>query len=195
MENVFGLLPRYGHADLKKVHPDTSGQLLALCKRFDKMKKEEFYDKEPSLYLFGLSRRGKTWVLHAIANKIIKEFGEKSILYISSPKLMHYFVKFVENDYGEMMTDAVAGKKVLIVDDFGQEYKSDTRFVENRYEEFFRWRFGHNKITMIGSNATLDTIDSIFGGSFANFIDGEYLTYEISEGIDMSTHFLEKKWQ
>lgn len=195
MDNVFGLLPRYGHADLKKVHPDTSRQLLDLCDRFDKMTAEEFYDKRPDLYLFGLSRRGKTWVLHAIANKIIHQFGEKSLRYISSPKLMHYFVKFTDNDYGESMVDAIAGKKVLIVDDFGQEYKSDTRFVENRYEEFFRWRFGYEKITMIGSNATVDTIESIFGGSFANFIDGEYLTYEISEGIDLSSHFLEDKWK
>jgi DNA replication protein DnaC len=194
MENSYGLLPYYKNAYLDRLHPKTPKQLKDLRDKYQAMTKESFYKKKPNIYLYGLSRRGKTWLLHAIAHMIINKYEERSIAYITSPALMRAFIQPSEDENGESMISIYAGKKVLIVDDFGQEYKPDTRFIENRYEEFFRWRFNHDKITMIGSNATMNAIEEIFGGSFANFLDGEFLTIEVDIGEDISKIRLEEKW-
>lgn len=190
-----GLLPFYADASLEKLHPRTSRLLKDLVHKFDGMDKEYFYNKRPNVYLYGVARSGKTWVLHAIANKIIKDFNEKSIYFLTSPKLTEYFVTTTYDDYGENVLNVLAHKNVLMVDDLGQEYKSENRYIESRYEEFFRWRFSHNKVTFIASNADLETIEKIFGISFVDFLCGEYIAYEIEEAPDLSQVILEDKWK
>jgi len=196
MANRYGLLPYYEKADLKDLVKEASDEFHKLKKFFDTISNEELYVKRPNVYLFGAQRRGKTWMLHAIMNKIIEMFAEKSLFYITAPHLMRLMLKDDRDEAtGESLLNVVTQKKILFLDDLGQEYKPHSGFVENRFEEFLRWRFSHNKITFVSGNATIEHIEQIYGKSFGDFLGGEYITFEVTEdAIDLSKLFLDRKW-
>ena len=196
MSNKYGALPYYADAKLNKLVKEASEEFHKLKEFFETITEKELYEKRPNIYLFGAQRRGKTWLLHAIMNLIIEKFQEKSIYYITSPRLMTMFMTNpIKEETGEKLTNIIGQKRILLLDDLGQEYKPSTGFVENRIEEFLRWRFSHNKITFVSGNATIDDIEQIYGKSFADFLDGEFITYEITtDSLDLSKIFLERKW-
>lgn len=193
-----GVLPRYKNAELSDLVKEAGIELHKLKKFFLKLSKDEFYEKKPNIYIFGAHRRGKTWMLHALFNHIKNVYGEKSLYFVTAPQLIKYSIKTRDsiNDMIESEFTVVKLANVLFIDDFGLEYKTDSGYAENIMEEFLRWRFSYNKITLIASNLTLDDLEKIYGKSMADFIYGEYITYEIYEDCkDLSRLFLEMKWK
>lgn len=193
-----GILPRYKDAELDNLAKEAGIELHKLKKFFLSLSKEDFYNKKPNIYIFGAHRRGKTWMLHALFNYIKKTYGEKSIYFITAPQLIKYSMKLRDNINDILESEFAIFKlsNVLFIDDFGLEYKTDSGYAENIMEEFLRWRFSYNKITLIASNLTVDDLEKIYGKSMADFIYGEYITYEIYEDCkDLSKLFLEMKWK
>lgn len=181
------MLKKYKDAQLEKLHTDTSDDLKDFANDILGMTKED-YDRMPNTYIYGDYRRGKTWMLHALINYFKKKFGEKSIGYVDSPKLYEYFksneIWKLDYTWWQYYQD----KKILMLDDLGQEYRSGSGFSETRLENFLRWRFGHGRITFIATNLEVDKITSKYGESFAEFILGEYYPVDV-EGTNMSELF------
>lgn len=194
-----GKLPYYSNADLKDLMKEASPDLHKLKDKFLKLTKEEFYDLKPNIYIYGDHRRGKTWILHALMNYIINNYKEKSIYYVSMPQLIEFMKDYSSSSLSFLDENIIfiyMNCNVLFIDDFGMEYKSVTGWSVVKVEEFLRYRFSHNKITIIAGNVDLEMIESVYGKSMADFIDGEYITYEIyPDSKDLSKIVLSKKWK
>lgn len=191
----FGLFtnPAYYNADIKGIDKRSSESLQLLCNKIFTTDKEKFYKEKWNMYLYGLPRRGKTWVMHALLNHIIKVYNEKSVYFITSPDLYQYHITGAKMSDGSKWINFVASRKFLALDDLGQEYRSQSGFAETKIENFLRWRFNHGLTTFVSSNATLDTLKEVYGQSFADFISGEFISFDVSDGINMSEVILADK--
>jgi DNA replication protein DnaC len=187
-------LPRYINADLSRVHREAPDEIKQLCSKFVQIPREQFFKDSFSMYLFGNYRVGKTWFLHAIANHIIKVFKERSLWYVTHPQLLNYFQTRARRDEDTLWTNWLASRRILLLDDLGQDYRgSGTGFSETKLENFLRWRWGHRKITYIAGNGTVDVLRKLYGDSFAQFIGGEFVQFEVSSNVNMSRIILEEK--
>lgn len=193
-----GKLPYYKDADLKDLMKEASPDLHKLKDKILNLSKEDFYNIKPNIYIYGGHRRGKTWIMHAIMNHIINTYGEKSIYYVTVPFLIEC-MKFNDNirDFDdESLYNIFLTARVLFIDDFGLEYKSATGWAVTKFETFIKTRFAYNRITFLSGTLDLDNIEKIYGESLADFIDGEFITYEIyPDSKDLSKIALSKRWK
>lgn len=193
-----GKLPYYKDADLKDLMKEASPDLHKLKDKILNLSKEDFYNIKPNIYIYGGHRRGKTWIMHAIMNHIINTYGEKSIYYVTVPSLIEC-MKFNDNirDFDdESLYNIFLTARVLFIDDFGLEYKSATGWAVTKFETFIKTRFAYNRITFLSGTLDLDNIEKIYGESLADFIDGEFITYEIyPDSKDLSKIALSKRWK
>lgn len=194
-----GKLPYYSNAKLEDLLEEASPDLHKLKNKFLKLDKKTFYELKPNIYIFGGHRRGKTWMLHALINYIIENFKEKSVYYVTMPQLVE-FMKDNFNPHFTLLDENILSIylncNILFIDDFGTEYKSVTGWSAIKVEEFLKYRFSHNKITILAGNLQLENIEAVYGESLANFIDGEYITYEIyPDSKDLSKIVLSRKWK
>ena len=189
----YGALPKYEGAMLKDVLPNAPKQIVALCKKFRTMTSKKFFQSSFNFYLFGSYRVGKSWALHAILNHIRLEFDEQSVYYIDSPTLVNYFRTNALIDGETSWVNYLGSKKVLIIDDLGQEYRSkETGFAESKIETFIRWRVNRKKITFLGGNASADMLCKVYGESFGELIRGEFVQFEVSD-VNFSQTLLDAK--
>lgn len=194
-EPDYGLLKRdvYKNASFSNLHSQAPEELKALVKKFKSMTKEAFYENKLNIYLYGSYRVGKTFILHCIAKHIIEKFGEKSIYFVRVPDLYKYFMKNTPYRDNGTMIKFLLGRRVLIIDDLGQEYRANSGFAETMVEDFIRKRFNKGYITYIGSNANIDTLEKTYGESFSALISGEYVCIEIEDDVNISKILLEEK--
>ena len=186
--NRYGLLTNkiYSEAELNAIDKRSAKSLRLLVNKFLRTNKATFLAKKINIYLYGPNRVGKTWFLHALSNYIINEYKIKSLYFITAPKLYKIYIKNPIKDDNTTWINFIATRKILILDDLGQEYRAKSGFAETNFEELIRWRFNNSRITIISGNATPKTIKEVYGQSFSNFIEGEYIAYEIREDINMS---------
>lgn len=193
-----GKLPYYSNANLSDLMKEASPDLHKLKNKIINLSKQDFYEIKPNIYIYGDHRRGKTWIMHAIMNHIINTYNEKSIYYVTVPTLLEYIkISNDTNIFDEESIFAIfLNARVLFVDDFGLEYKSATGWSITKFESFLRTRFAYNKITFLSGTIDLDSIEKIYGKSLADFIDGEFITYEIyPDSKDLSKIALSKRWK
>lgn len=193
-----GKLPYYKNADLKDLMKEASPDLHKLKDKILNLSKEDFYNIKPNIYIYGGHRKGKTWIMHAIMNHIMNTYGEKSIYYVTVPSLLEYMKINSDNHYfdDESLFNIFLTARVLFIDDFGLEYKSTTGWAITKFETFIKTRFAYNRITFLSGTLDLDNIEKIYGESLADFIDGEFITYEIyPDSKDLSKIALSKRWK
>ncbi len=192
-----GFLPAYINASFNTLDNRASSELKNFVKDFKLLVKKDFKIKKPNIYLYGDYRVGKTWILHAAGRYIVDNKIENSLYYVTVPKLYEYHVKNSYNyDYDCSWVDFLSSRRLLILDDLGQEYRgAKSGYAETIIETFLRFRFNYNRITFIGTNADFDSLESLYGKSLSNFIYGEYIDFEISEGVNMSSILLEDKYK
>lgn len=189
-----GLFPRkeYKDASLDKIDSRASKELQMLCKKHLQVDAEVFYADRANLYLCGSYRIGKTWMFHAIAKHIIEVFKDNSVYFITMPDLQRYFQSNAMYDSFFTWRNFLGGRRVLMIDDLGQEYRgSGTGFIETEIERFLRWRFNMGKITYLGSNALVDpdnevnALSKVYGESFGKFIESQYIILNITDDINI----------
>ena len=182
----FGLLPRpeYRNAKLSDIDKRSPSDLLKLAKQFAKMDRDSIY-KGINLYMYGSYRVGKTWMLHAIANRLI-ELNEKSLFYVTAPILQMGVQKNLRLfDYPYL--DYLCAVRFLMLDDLGQEYRgAQSGFIETTLEYLIRYRFNNARVTYIATNGSLENIQQIYGSSLFDFINGEYVIFNVEEKTNMS---------
>jgi len=192
--NNFGFLPKYAYAELKNIHKKAPADIKSLLKNYVKVSAEEFYNDKHNLFIFSPYRVGKTWTLHAIANHIIKNFNERSVLYITANSLQRAFTDYTLSNDGETLIQIIAEKRVLFVDDLGLEYhKAESDYVKKKLEGFFRFRCDYSLITYIASQVRMPNLIEMYSKSFHEFLNGEYIDFEIESDINLGDIILEEK--
>jgi len=192
-KSAYGFLPRYADASFSKLRKDSARELRILRRKFMEISKDKFYKERFNIYLYSSYRVGKTWILHAIANYIIEKYIENSVYYVTLPKLMDYFMKGSMYDEDTTWVNFLASRRVLIIDDVGQEYRSKSGFAETKFENLIRWRFNHKKITYLAGNGNLEALEQLYGESLSAFIDGEYIVIDIEDTRNLSKIILKNK--
>ncbi len=69
------------------------------------------------LFLYGNSGLGKTHLLHAIGNRILKNFPEKKVVYVTSEKFMNDFIENVLKKTNKNFRQIYRSADVLLIDD------------------------------------------------------------------------------
>lgn len=192
MNRDYGILPKYAGAHLDGVLPDAPKLIQSLCAKTKATTKKKFFSDNFNVYLFGSVRVGKTWCFHAILNHIKDGYEEHSVYYIVAPKLVGYYQTNAMIDEDTSWVNYLASRKVLIIDDIGQEHRASSGFAETKIENFIRWRINNNKITYLGSNASIDMLSKIYGESFAEIVRGEFVQIEVND-VNFSQQILNRK--
>lgn len=190
-----GLFPKYANASLKNLHKKAPKDLKELIEKIAKTNKKTFFKNANNVYLYGEIRTGKSWTLHAIANHIIKSYEENSVYIVTTSDLAEYFMKQTWNpEYGYSWIDVLLGKRVLIIDGLGKEYRgSQSGFFENKFESFIRERINNLRITYIESKFDIGDLELEYGKGLAGVIAGEFICFDIDSNIDMSKVMLDEK--
>lgn len=178
----FGLYQKsdYAEANLKNIKKGASSDITEIANFFLRKTKEQYYKIAENVFIHGAHRVGKTWLLHAIANYVINEYKERSIYFISSEQLnKHFFKKDTYKHSDDTWISYLASKKILLLDDIGQDNYTSTDFIPKRLDAFLRWRFNHNLITFISSNFEIEELKVLYNESMCEFIMGEYIEYQI----------------
>ena len=169
--------------------------IFSLLEKISKTDSRAFFKKADNIYLYGESRVGKTWILHAIANHIIKSYGENSVYIVTTSDLAEYFMKQTWNaEYGYSWIDVLLGKRVLIIDGLGKEYRgSQSGFFENKFESFIRERINNMRITYIESKFDIGDLELEYGKGLSGVIAGEFICFDIDSNVDMSKVMMDEK--
>ena len=121
-----------------------------------------------SIYIYGDSRLGKTFISVLFASKFIEK--EKGLVSVASSsdlfkELMD--LNFQDKNACKALLDEMINVDLLVLDAFGNEYKSD--FIRDTFVyPILSERAFNNKLTIITSNFTLDEISSMYSLSKAS---------------------------
>ncbi len=77
-------------------------------------------NKYNPLYIYGGVGLGKTHLLNAIGNKLLKKLDK--VIYVSAERFMYQFVRSIKNNDVVKFKDIFRSAKVLIIDDYGTCY-------------------------------------------------------------------------
>ncbi len=157
---ITGLTP---YQNMQKVHKT--------CVQFT----EEF-PASRNLLFYGETGTGKTFMTNCIAKELIEK--SFSVIYLTAISL---FDLFERQTFGSDPEDAVSTKDLeqylfdcdlLIIDDLGTE--SPNSFTNSRLFYCLNERLLRNKSTIISTNLTLDTINSLYSERIASRILSNY---------------------
>lgn len=115
-----------------------------------------------SIYLYGQSRLGKTFISALFASKYVEKKNELVAVASSSELFKDLMdLNFQDKTACKAMLDEMINVDLLILDGFGNEYKSD--FIRDTFVyPLLSERIFNNKLTIITSNFTLDEISSMY---------------------------------
>ena len=84
------------------------------------------------LFLYGGVGLGKTHLMHAIGNEIIRNYSDKKVLYVTSEKFTNEFINCIKDNKNEQFRNKYRNIDALLIDDI--------QFIEGKervQEEFF----------------------------------------------------------
>lgn len=69
------------------------------------------------LFLYGGVGLGKTHLMHAIGNKILQDFSDKKVLYVTSEKFTNEFINCIKDNKNEQFRNKYRNIDILLIDD------------------------------------------------------------------------------
>lgn len=138
----------------------------------------------PWVFVYGGNGVGKSTILIAICNRLIKKSG-KRVAFLDCNKRFDEFKALAIKDKKafEDKMNQIAAIEILVLDDFGNEYKSDyTR--DQILMPLLNYRAKKNLVTYFLSNYTLDEIKTLYSNNRAGAIIANRLVNLIGEKID-----------
>ncbi len=199
-----GILNRtYGHchflAEQEKIkngylYRDFPEELLSLSlERMENKEDAETFSKKcanaiqdkmhPWVYLNGDTGTGKTMLVVATTNRLVRL--DYSIAFLDCVKRFDEFktLSIKNKTLFEKTMNQVASSEILVLDDFGSEYKSD--YVRDRIlMPLLSYRAKKNLPTFFTSNYSLDEIKTLYGTSRSGGIIAKRLVSLIESKID-----------
>jgi len=148
---------------------------------------QNFDNKDRSLFFYGGSGLGKTFLSHCIAKDLL-DMG-KVVIYQTAPDLINIVKnsRFDENSQREVIED-ILDCDLLIIDDLGTEPNS-TGLSQLELFNILNARLLKNKKMIISTNLPLEDFDSIYAERIKSRIFGSFDVYKFF-GDDIRI----KKW-
>lgn len=129
-------------------------------------------DNIKGMYINGTFGVGKTYLMFAFANDLIKQKGVK-VCFVFLPEYINIIKKsFGDNnahkDYVEHLTDNFKNIDILFIDDIGTEVSSEWFYIEYLFN-ILNYRMSKNKTTFFCSNLSLKQLEDNFHSKFKEF--------------------------
>ena len=149
------------------------------------------------LLFVGKPGHGKTTLASVIAQELIKDMPQdgwgpyistRPVYFTDYPKLMRMKQRTWSDEEGteDYLIDCIWGEgnerdnvKVLILDDLGKEYRTQSGWSENQFDQLLRNRFNSGLPTIITTNVSVKDWSSVYGESMESFVHEACLSFEI----------------
>lgn len=116
------------------------------------------------LFIYGSSGLGKTHLMHAIGNYILKN-SKKRVLYVTSEQFVNEFIELYRKNKGDNIEDVQHFKKkyrdldVLMIDDI--QYLQIANSAQQEFFNTFNELHGNNKQIIISSDRSPDDLNKL----------------------------------
>ncbi len=137
----------------------------------------------PWVYVYGDVGVGKSSILIAVCNRLVK--SERKVAFLDCNKRFDEFkaLSIKNKQLFEQTMNQIASYDILVLDDFGNEYKSDyTR--DQILMPLLNYRAKKNLVTYFSSNYTLDEIKALYSTSRAGSIIASKMVSLIESKIE-----------
>ena len=141
------------------------------------------------VYLYGSTRSGKTYMLATFASSFAST--HKGSAYVSSPDLFDKFksLSYSNKEEFDKFFDSIKNAPLLVLDDFGNEYKSEYTF-SMYLLPLLDYRNKKRLRTFFGSSFSIKEIETLYkdkiGPIYARQLN-DLLTRNCGSGFDIST--------
>lgn len=141
------------------------------------------------IYLYGSTRSGKSYILATFAVYFAK--SHPGCAYVSCPNLLEKFknLSYSNKDEFDIYFDKIKNAPLLVLDDFGNEYKTEYAFSTYLFP-LLDYRNKQGLRTFFGSSFSMKEIESLYkekiGPIYARQLK-DILTRNCGNGFDIST--------
>jgi len=122
------------------------------------------------LYLYGGVGLGKTHLMHAIANYILKNKPESNVLYVTSEEFTNEYVDSIRNNTAYKFRDKYRNLDVLLIDDI--QFLADKESTQEEFFNTFNTLYNKNKQIVISSDRTPNEINNLEDRIKSRFVWG-----------------------
>ncbi len=118
-------------------------------------------NKHENLIIFGDNGLGKTHMLTALCNSLIKE--GKLVIYQSAPVILERVIQDKFSNEESTIDKVIRDCDLLIIDDLGKEHVTD--YSKSHIFNIINERYNHNKSIAISTNLNLTEFDEKYGSA------------------------------
>jgi DNA replication protein DnaC len=133
------------------------------------------------LLLLGPNGVGKTFQACAILKAALQHTAR--VMYITAPNLVQAYIDTPMFDDDIDMIEALTNRRLLVVDDLGQEYRgSGSGHSEQRILNLIRDRIQGDRSTVITTNFSTKQLQETYGEGFASLLQEGLVTIPLKGG-------------
>ena len=111
------------------------------------------------LYIYGGVGLGKTHLMHAIANYILRHNPDANVMYVTSEEFTHEFVDSIRNNTTYKFRDKYRSLDVLLIDDI--QFLADKESTQEEFFNTFNALYRQNGQIVISSDRTPKEINNL----------------------------------
>lgn len=111
------------------------------------------------LFIYGPAGLGKTHLMHAIGNEVLRRFGNKKILYITCEKFTNDYIGSVQSGKAANFKDLYRSVDVLLVDDI--QFLAGKEGTQEEFFHTFNALHQNNKQVVISSDRAPKSIPAL----------------------------------
>ena len=159
-------------------YPETGGavsprtkmsKVFADCKNYA----DNFSEDSPSLFLFGATGLGKTFLSSCIAKKLLED--GRNVVFGS---ILDLFRKVESEHFGRSegnTADVIINAELVILDDLGSEFQ--TSFTDSVLYEILNDRLNLGKPTIISTNLSMEELNKKYNERIVSRLTGNFLPF------------------
>ena len=151
--NVSGLNPRYTFETYVVGDNNRFAQAAALAVA------ESPGSAYNPLFLYGGVGLGKTHLMHAIGNKILQDYSNKKILYVTSEKFTNEYINCIKDNKNEEFRNKYRSIDVLLIDDI--QFIAGKERVQEEFFHTFNTLHEEGKQIILSSDKPPKDIDNL----------------------------------
>ena len=157
--------------DSNKFNPRTRmNRVFEDCRHYA----ENFQENSPSLFFYGGTGLGKTFLSSCIAKKLLEE--GRNVVFGSIPDIFRKIEDEHFNRTEGNTSDIIINAELVILDDLGSEFK--TSFNDSVLYEIVNSRINLEKPTIISTNLSLEELNGRYNERIISRLTGNFLTYK-----------------
>jgi len=146
---------------------------------------EDNLEKGRGLFLFGSTGLAKTGIASIVLMEAIKK-GRSGYFTTLNTLVDLYAGGWKDEDLKQQYEDLVLGTDVLVIDEVGNESKTNTQLVGGCFNDVMRRRFNNLQTTIITSNLFFKKVKDVYGEEVYSILSESTTPYEF-KGIDYRT--------